>query len=147
MKPENGKHHDIGDLEVGRLNWTELNWRLSSNSNSVTFGQLSDANLLICREKITSIIGILLQLGKMANEKDLEDNKVFYFLIHSVVSDSLWPHGLYSPWNSPGQNTGVVAFSFFRGSSQPRDRTQVCQIACRFFTNWSTREAQKWWSR
>ena len=25
----------------------------------------------------------------------------------SVMSDSLWPHGLYSPWNSPGQNTGV----------------------------------------
>ena len=26
---------------------------------------------------------------------------------HSVVPDSLWPHGLYSPWNSPGKNTGV----------------------------------------
>ena len=26
---------------------------------------------------------------------------------HSVVSDSLQFHGLYSPWNSPGQNTGV----------------------------------------
>ena len=25
----------------------------------------------------------------------------------SVVSDSLWPHGLYSPQNSSGQNTGV----------------------------------------
>ena len=25
----------------------------------------------------------------------------------SVVSESLWPHGLYSPWNSPGQNTGM----------------------------------------
>ena len=25
----------------------------------------------------------------------------------SVVSDSLQPHGLYSLWNSPGQNTGV----------------------------------------
>ena len=25
----------------------------------------------------------------------------------SIVSDSLRPHGLYSPWNSPGQNTGV----------------------------------------
>ena len=24
-----------------------------------------------------------------------------------VVSDSIRPHGLYSPWNSPGQNTGV----------------------------------------
>ena len=26
---------------------------------------------------------------------------------YSVMSDSLWPHGLYSSWNSPGQNTGV----------------------------------------
>ena len=25
----------------------------------------------------------------------------------SVMSDSLRPHGLYSPWNSPGQNAGV----------------------------------------
>ena len=25
----------------------------------------------------------------------------------SVVSSSLWPHGLYSSWNSPGQNAGV----------------------------------------
>ena len=29
---------------------------------------------------------------------------------HSVVSDSLQCHGLHSLWNSPGQNTGVVAF-------------------------------------
>ena len=29
----------------------------------------------------------------------------------SVVSGSLWPHGLYSPWNSPGQNTGVASLS------------------------------------
>ena len=29
----------------------------------------------------------------------------------SVVSDSLRPHGLYSPWNSPGQNTAVVSLS------------------------------------
>ena len=26
---------------------------------------------------------------------------------YSVMSDSLQPHGLYSPWNSPGQSTGV----------------------------------------
>ena len=25
----------------------------------------------------------------------------------SVVSNSLRPHGLFSPWNSPGQDTGV----------------------------------------
>ena len=30
----------------------------------------------------------------------------------SVMSDSLWPHGLYSPWNSPDQNMEWVAFLF-----------------------------------
>ena len=34
---------------------------------------------------------------------------------HSVVSDSLRPHGLYSPWNSPGQNTGVGSLSLLQG--------------------------------
>ena len=29
--------------------------------------------------------------------------------------DSLWPHGLYSPWNSPGQNTQVSRCSFLQG--------------------------------
>ena len=29
----------------------------------------------------------------------------------SVMSDSLRPHGLYSPWNSPGQNTGMGSLS------------------------------------
>ena len=29
----------------------------------------------------------------------------------SVMSDSLRPHGLYSPWNSPGQDTGVGSLS------------------------------------
>ena len=27
---------------------------------------------------------------------------------------TLWPHGLYSPWNSPGQNTGVGSLSLFQ---------------------------------
>ena len=34
-----------------------------------------------------------------------------------------------------------VAFSFSRGSSQPRDRTQVSRIAGGFLTSWATREA------
>ena len=33
-----------------------------------------------------------------------------------------------------------VAFPSFRGSSQPRDGTQVSCIAGRFFTSWATRE-------
>ena len=93
----------------------------------------------------------------------------------SVVSDCLRPHGLGSPWNSPGQDTGVgslsllqgifptqdsnpglphckwilyqlshkgsprilewVDIAFSRGSSQPRDQTQVSHIASGFFTS------------
>ena len=34
---------------------------------------------------------------------------------HSVVSNSLWSHGLYSSWNSPGQNTRVGSLSLLWG--------------------------------
>ena len=60
----------------------------------------------------------------------------------------LGPHELYSPWNSPGQNTGVGSLSLLQvavpsssGSSQPREWTQVACIAGKFFTNWTIREA------
>ena len=35
--------------------------------------------------------------------------------IHSVMSDSSRPHGLYSPWNSSGQNTGVGSPTLLQG--------------------------------
>ena len=86
---------------------------------------------------------------------------------HSVVSRSLRPRGLYSPWDSPTQNTGVgslcllqgifptqgsnhkgsprilewVAYPFSSGSSWPRNRTGVSCITGTFFTNWAMREA------
>ena len=40
-----------------------------------------------------------------------------------------------------------VAFPFSKGSSQPRDRTQVSHIAGGFFTSWATRLVQEYWSR
>ena len=45
-------------------------------------------------------------------------------------------HGLYSPWNSPGQNTGVGSCSLLQGIFQ----TQVSHAAGRCFTSWATRE-------
>ena len=39
-----------------------------------------------------------------------------------------------------------VAFPFSKGSSQPRDWTQISDVAGRFFTSWATKEAQKYWS-
>ena len=41
----------------------------------------------------------------------------FFLKSRSVVSDSLWPHGLYSPWTSPGQVTGVLLGSLDSGHS------------------------------
>ena len=38
-----------------------------------------------------------------------------------------------------------IAISFSRGSSQPRDQTQVSHIVGRFFTIWATREGQGRW--
>ena len=42
----------------------------------------------------------------------------------------LQPVKLLCPWDFPGKNTGVAAMPSFRGSSRPRDRTQVSYGSC-----------------
>ena len=41
--------------------------------------------------------------------------KEYYSESCSVMSDSLRPHGLYGPWNSQGQNTGVGSLCLLQG--------------------------------
>ena len=60
---------------------------------------------------------------------------------HSDLSDPLWPHGYTVHGVLQAIILEWVAFPFSRGSSQPRDRTQVSHIAGRFFTSWATRKA------
>ena len=38
---------------------------------------------------------------------------------HSVMSNSLLPHGLYSPWNFPGQNTEMGSFFLLQEGDLP----------------------------
>ena len=59
---------------------------------------------------------------------------------YSVVSVSLQHHG-YIHGILEARVLEWVAFPFSRGSSQPRDWTQVFRLAGRFFTSWATREA------
>ena len=133
---------------LGTCHWISYTWCSSPSSLvSTVRNHTGHGNkMLCCRNQKNSFISHVNQrtetaytpLGnrRMRQEGDSESR--------SVLSDSLWAHGLYSPWNSLGQNTGVVvAFSFSRGSSQPRDRTQVSGIAGRFFTSWATREGHK----
>ena len=48
----------------------------------------------------------------------------------SVMFSSLWPHGLYSPWNFPGQNTGVGSLSLLQGIF-PTQRSNPSLLHCR----------------
>ena len=52
---------------------------------------------------------ILLLGRKVTTNLDDDDQS------RSVVSDSLQPHGLCHPWNSPGQNTAVGSLSLLQG--------------------------------
>ena len=76
----------------------------------------------------------------------------------SVMSDSLWPHGLMDCSLPDSSAHGIfqestlewVAIPFSRGSSWPRDWTLALQfielvscIASRVFTLWASREAQE----
>ena len=49
----------------------------------------------------------------------------------SVMSDSLLPHGLHSPWDSPGQNTGVGSLSLLQGIF-PTQGSNLGLLHCRW---------------
>ena len=54
------------------------------------------------------------------------------------MPDSLQAHGLYSPWNSPSQNTGLGSLSLLQGIFPIQGSNPVSHIAGRFFTSWAT---------
>ena len=51
---------------------------------------------------------------------------------HSVKSDSLEPHGLHSPWNSPGQTTGVGSLSLlqYNGTEYEKSYLSITESLC-----------------
>ena len=70
--------------------------------------------LVICLtiDNILTLNGMTPQ-GEKNNNQRLKESES-----SSVVSNSLRPHGLYSPWNSPGQNTGVGSLCLLQGIFQ-----------------------------
>ena len=57
-----------------------------------------------------------------------------------VVSDSLQPYELYSPWNSPGQKTGVGNLSLLQGIFPTQGSNPGLPHGSGFFTSWTIRE-------
>ena len=66
--------------------------------------------LFIFKNSSLKVMGRSLGLSSMKCLFSLLETESF-----SAVSDSLWLHGLQSPWNSPGQNTGVRSLSLLQG--------------------------------
>jgi len=62
-------------------------------------------------------------------------------LCPTLWSHGLWPARLLCPWDAPGKNLEWIAIPFSKGSSWPRDWTQVSCITGRFFT-WATGKIQ-----
>ena len=89
------------------------------------------------------MIFLYLQAG-LENDTDMTFFFVFLILTfcvcvcvsHAVVSYSLRPHGI-----PQARILKSIAISFSRGSSQPRDRTQVSWMAGKFYTIWTMKEA------
>ena len=84
-----------------RIPWTKEPGRLQSmwsqrvGQNWVTFTHM------ILKRSSQLILDVLIQI---------------YLYLASVMSDSLWPNGLYSLWNSPGQITGMGSRSLLQGT-------------------------------
>ena len=70
----------------------------------------------------------------------------------SVVSDSLRLHGLFSLWNSPGQNTGVGSYSLLQQIFLTQESNQgllhcrqiLCQLSYQE-SPWNLRVGLKMW--
>ena len=80
---------------------------------------------------LSNNLWLLWELHKMIHlVKELPNVKESESESCSVMSDSLQPHALHSPWNSPGQNTGVGSFSLFQGIF-PTQGWNPCLPHCR----------------
>ena len=80
--------------------------------------------LVVCMDKIKMLLGKVVCVGAAGLGNTLCFHTILLNLtvvvLCSVVSDSLWPHGLKStrllcPWNFLGKNTGVDCHFLFHG--------------------------------
>ena len=111
------------------LNWTELSVSLSRmwESHEVALILFSFSSFLILNPLNELIITHKVSKG------------------HSVISDSLRPHGLYSPGNSLGQNTGVGTLSLLQGIFPTQESNPGLPQCSWILYQLSHREAKEYW--
>ena len=100
-----------GRLKAGREG-DDRGWELDGITNSTNVSWASSRSCW-WTEKPGVLHSMGLQESDMTEQLNL--TKTWESESHSAVSDSLWPHGVYSLWNSPGQDTGVGSHSLLQG--------------------------------
>ena len=105
------------------------------------YGEISDINKIKCQSE---------KLRKKFMLKRNIDIVIVSFMALELVAPLCPTLGIPMDCSPPGSSVyGILqartlswaAIPFSRGSSQPRDQTQVSCIVGRFFTTWDTREA------
>ena len=116
-----------------------MTWHRLYHSRTYFWGKTDDSlgMRVIYNEEGVSLREMSFSRRKQAREMYESESR-------SLVSDSLLPHGLYSRWNSPGQNTGVGSLSLlqliFPTQGLNLGLPHCRQILC---TSWDTRETPR----
>ena len=149
--------HQLEDLLKGKFPSTVTKLRLNvvvvqscltlcdsmdnSCSNSCPLSQRCHPTIsCLCRPLLSFAFNLFQHWGLFQRVKGSES--------HSVVSDSLQPHRLYSPWDSPGQNTGVGSLFLLQGIFQTQE-LNGCLLHCILYQlsyQGSPKRWPKYWS-
>ena len=116
------------------------------NNYSTEQTEVSWVSLMLCKINATK------SYEKVNNKRTKISLQTLYSFVLVLCLVTQWCPTLCDPVDCSPPSSSVhgilqarilegVAISFSRGSSQPRDWTQVSCIAGRFFTIWATREA------
>ena len=100
----------------------------------------------IDRETMETVTDFILGVSKITSDGDCSHEIKRHLLLGknesescSVMSYSLRPCGLNSPWNSLGQNTGVGSLSLLHGIFPTQGSNLSLPHCRRFFTSWAMR--------
>ena len=146
--PQKGRMNRIGNEESDCVQAIRFpcSWSCWAQAQGCRCAEMSvGCGLKRCMSQSDMVLSIFIALPSLSPHTELTFHIFevsFSMLIfisdnesHSVVSDSFRPHGLYSPWNSPGKSPGVDSLSLLQGIFPTQELNRVSCIAGGFFTN------------